>query len=168
MIDRALTRLWYQPSKIWLIGEDARSGGDSILVIGTGDNKLAAIDSARRELRARLNDLDSDYRELTEPSSISPASATDPTLPAPSPGQSAPAPPSTPALMFSDGDGFATLTPDDIDQIVEGIEHFIIGGDRDVELQAIWQPYIDKLRALRSIISESGRMLAERAKAEGQ
>lgn len=39
------------------------------------------------------------------------------------------------------------LTAEDIEQIIEGIEHFIVGNDEDLEL--IWQPYIDKLNALR-------------------
>lgn len=38
------------------------------------------------------------------------------------------------------------LTPADIDQLVEGIQEFIIAGDG--QLETIWQPYIDKLRAL--------------------
>ena len=43
------------------------------------------------------------------------------------------------------------LTPDDIDQIIKGIEHFCIGLDnRGQELDAIWRPYIDKLRALKN------------------
>jgi hypothetical protein len=40
------------------------------------------------------------------------------------------------------------LTNADIDQIVEGIEEFIISGDEEVD--AIWQPYIAKLNALKT------------------
>jgi hypothetical protein len=40
------------------------------------------------------------------------------------------------------------LTIDDIDQIIEGIDHFIISGDPAV--QEVWQPYLDKLAALRA------------------
>lgn len=39
------------------------------------------------------------------------------------------------------------LTADDIAQIVDGIVNFIIEGSSEVE--EIWQPYIDKLNALR-------------------
>jgi hypothetical protein len=42
------------------------------------------------------------------------------------------------------------LTPNDIAQIIEGIELFIIGGDPAV--REVWQPYIDKLQALRDDI----------------
>jgi hypothetical protein len=49
------------------------------------------------------------------------------------------------------------MTCEDVDQLVEGIEHFIIGGDHP-DVRDIWQPYIDKLNALRVAI----------AKAEGQ
>lgn len=41
------------------------------------------------------------------------------------------------------------LSDADIDQIIEGIEHFCIGPQNTPELQAIWQPYIDKLEALK-------------------
>lgn len=44
------------------------------------------------------------------------------------------------------------LTPADVAQIIEGIEHFIITGDEDVD--EIWRPYIDKLERL------SARLLA--------
>lgn len=37
------------------------------------------------------------------------------------------------------------LTPDDVAQIIEGIEHFIMNGDPLVD--EIWQPYVEKLRA---------------------
>jgi hypothetical protein len=40
------------------------------------------------------------------------------------------------------------LSVDDIDQIVEGIEYFIIEGDEDV--REIWLPYINKLTDLRA------------------
>jgi hypothetical protein len=43
------------------------------------------------------------------------------------------------------------LSVEDIDQIVEGIEHFCIGADNDdAELDAIWRPYINKLTDLRA------------------
>lgn len=42
----------------------------------------------------------------------------------------------------------ARLTVDDIDQIVEGMDHFIISGDPDVE--EVWQPFLDKLALLRA------------------
>ena len=45
------------------------------------------------------------------------------------------------------------MTVEDIDQIVEGIEYFIIGGDDD--LAPIWQPYIDKLQALKAAIANA-------------
>lgn len=41
-----------------------------------------------------------------------------------------------------------TLTIDDIDQIREGIDHFIIANDAGVE--EVWQPFLDKLAALRT------------------
>lgn len=47
------------------------------------------------------------------------------------------------------------LTVDDVDQIIEGIEHFIIKNDRDVA--AIWRPYIAKLEALRDRIAGRAR-----------
>ena len=47
-----------------------------------------------------------------------------------------------------DGDSAAReLSVDDIDQIIEGIDHFVIGTEPDIEV--IWQPYLDKLAALR-------------------
>lgn len=39
------------------------------------------------------------------------------------------------------------LTTDDIDQIVEGIEAFIIGGDD--EMRDVWNVYLGKLEALK-------------------
>ncbi len=42
------------------------------------------------------------------------------------------------------------LTHADIDQIIEGLDHFCIGPQYDKELYAIWQPYIDKLTALKA------------------
>jgi hypothetical protein len=38
----------------------------------------------------------------------------------------------------------ACLTPEDYDQIIEGIQEFIIAGNNEVA--AIWTPYIEKLR----------------------
>jgi hypothetical protein len=60
-------------------------------------------------------------------------------------------------LIAAAPDLLAAMTCDDVDQLVEGIEHFIIGGDHP-DVRDIWQPYIDKLNALRVAI----------AKAEGQ
>lgn len=40
------------------------------------------------------------------------------------------------------------LTQEDIDQIIEGLEHFCIGPENTPDLEEIWQPYIDKLRRL--------------------
>lgn len=45
------------------------------------------------------------------------------------------------------------LTVEDIDQIVEAIENFVMGPTEDAELTAIWQPYIDKLLWLRAGIA---------------
>jgi len=47
------------------------------------------------------------------------------------------------------------LTIEDIDQIADGIEHFIMNGDPPVD--AIWQPYIDKLQAQRALIVAARR-----------
>jgi len=41
----------------------------------------------------------------------------------------------------------APLSNADIEQIVEAIEHFVIGPGENPELQEVWQPYIDKLNA---------------------
>jgi hypothetical protein len=49
----------------------------------------------------------------------------------------------------------ARLTVADIDQIIEGIEHFIMNGDPEVD--QIWQPYIDKLKVLRSDVTNASR-----------
>ncbi len=43
--------------------------------------------------------------------------------------------------------GVSRLTKDDCETIAEGIDHFIIGIDADPEVERIWQPYIDKLKA---------------------
>lgn len=51
----------------------------------------------------------------------------------------------------------ALLTLEDIDTIIEGIDHFIIGTDDDADLIAIWQPYMDKLKALRAAMVQAGR-----------
>lgn len=51
----------------------------------------------------------------------------------------------------------AALTVEDIDQIVDGIEHFIMDGDPDVD--AIWQPYVDKLRAQRLLLAAAPKLL---------
>lgn len=44
------------------------------------------------------------------------------------------------------------LTPADVDQIAEGIENFIMDGDPEVD--GIWQPYVDKLRALQQLLEQ--------------
>lgn len=57
----------------------------------------------------------------------------------------------------------AHLTGEDVDQIIEGIEHFCIGcGNDDAELDAAWRPYIDKLNALKA--APPGAPEAERLK----
>lgn len=45
------------------------------------------------------------------------------------------------------------MTPADLDQIIEGIELFIIGPVEDPERRAVWQPYIDKLNGLRDLLA---------------
>lgn len=54
------------------------------------------------------------------------------------------------------------LTVEDIDQIVEAIELFLMNGrPRDAddrELNATWQPYVDKLKALRAEFVERARV----------
>jgi len=47
----------------------------------------------------------------------------------------------------------AGLTPEAIDQVVEGIEEFIISGDGEV--REVWQPFIDKLQATRTVLVET-------------
>lgn len=47
------------------------------------------------------------------------------------------------------------LTVDDIDQIIEGLDHFCIGPVENEETRAIWQPYIDKLTALKSGVAHT-------------
>ena len=54
------------------------------------------------------------------------------------------------ALIAAAPDLVSALTPADIDQIAEGIDHFVIGNNDDVA--EIWQPYIDKLKALKAAI----------------
>ncbi len=44
------------------------------------------------------------------------------------------------------------LTVDDLAQIAEGIEHFIMGGDPAVD--AVWQSYVDGLDVLRTALSK--------------
>jgi len=54
------------------------------------------------------------------------------------------------AILTAEQERLRSLTPDDCDQIIEGIEHFCIGvGNRDEELDEVWRPYINKLKALR-------------------
>lgn len=43
------------------------------------------------------------------------------------------------------------LTPEDIDAIIDGIEHFIIG-DCGSDVDEIWRPYINKLAAYRATL----------------
>lgn len=53
--------------------------------------------------------------------------------------------------MAAEASAVSSLTAEDIDQIAEGIEHFIIGiVDPDPEVAAIWQPYIEQLKAQRT------------------
>lgn len=55
----------------------------------------------------------------------------------------------------------AGLTTEDIDQIAEGIEHFVIGVvDPDPEVADIWQPYIDQLLASRTLLAAASDLLA--------
>lgn len=62
----------------------------------------------------------------------------------------------------------AALTVEDIDQIAEGIDHFIIGTvDPDPEVARIWQPYIDQLKAQRSVLAASSEMLQALREVEG-
>ncbi len=55
------------------------------------------------------------------------------------------------------------LSVADIDQIVEGIEHFIIGYPVDPEVRDIWRPYVHKLTALRADILQADPSTTERA-----
>jgi len=50
------------------------------------------------------------------------------------------------------------LTLDDIDQIAEGIDEFIIEGYPDVE--RTWRPYIEKLKAHRALLAAAAELLA--------
>jgi hypothetical protein len=40
------------------------------------------------------------------------------------------------------------LSVADVEVLIEALEHFCIGPSPNAELEAIWQPYIDKLKAL--------------------
>jgi hypothetical protein len=55
--------------------------------------------------------------------------------------------------------GTNMLTAEDIAQIVEGIENFIMCGDPAVD--ALWQHYVDKLNALKGEAAESRAVLPE-------
>lgn len=50
------------------------------------------------------------------------------------------------------------LTVEDLEQIAEGIGEFIIAGNPEVE--AIWQPYLDKLAALRADLAATRAIAA--------
>lgn len=52
----------------------------------------------------------------------------------------------------------ARLTAEDLDQIAEGIECFIMNGDPNVD--AIWQPYVDQLKAQRAVLAAAADLLA--------
>lgn len=66
--------------------------------------------------------------------------------------------PSNAALVAAAPDFYGALTIADIDQIIEAIENFVMGPGEDPELDAIWQPYIDKLNVLRAaILKAEGR-----------
>jgi hypothetical protein len=49
------------------------------------------------------------------------------------------------------------LTADDLAQIAEGIEHFIMNGDPEVD--GIWQPYVEKLNAAAAAVPAEGDSL---------
>jgi hypothetical protein len=46
------------------------------------------------------------------------------------------------------------LTADDCAQIADGMEHFIMDGDGG-EVDAIWQPFVDKLKAQARLLASS-------------
>jgi hypothetical protein len=50
-----------------------------------------------------------------------------------------------PTPRLAEGIAAEQLTADDCAEIADGIEHFIMNGDANVD--AIWQPYVDKLKA---------------------
>ncbi len=56
-------------------------------------------------------------------------------------------------LIAAAPDLASALTPEDIDQITEGIEEFIIEGYKDIA--RVWQPYIDKLNALKAAVEKA-------------
>lgn len=56
-------------------------------------------------------------------------------------------------LMIAAPELVDALRADDIDSIVEGIEHFIMNGDPEGD--RLWQPYINKLNALRAAIAKA-------------
>jgi hypothetical protein len=58
------------------------------------------------------------------------------------------------SLIAAAPDLLAALTVDDIDQIIDGLDNFCIGPFENEELRSIWQPYIDKLKALRTAIEK--------------
>lgn len=61
-------------------------------------------------------------------------------------------PAAVPLAGRSEGAAPRILSDEDIDQIVDGIEHFCKGPEEDPELDAIWNPYIDKLKALKALL----------------
>jgi hypothetical protein len=61
-------------------------------------------------------------------------------------------------LIAAAPDLLAALTIEDVDQIAEAIENFVMGPVEGTELNGIWQPYLDKLNALRAaILKATGR-----------
>ncbi len=45
------------------------------------------------------------------------------------------------------------VTPEDVSQIIDGIENFIMDGSRGVD--EIWKPYVEKLHALRQRLGKA-------------
>jgi hypothetical protein len=61
-------------------------------------------------------------------------------------------------LIAAAPDLVAALTVEDVEQIAEAIENFVMGPVEDAELNEMWQPYLDKLNALRAaILKATGR-----------
>ena len=58
------------------------------------------------------------------------------------------------------GEGLDPLTNADIDQIIEAIDHFVIGPIENARLLAIWQLYIDKLERLKSEVQPSSATIS--------
>jgi hypothetical protein len=58
------------------------------------------------------------------------------------------------------------LTVADIDQIIEGIEEFVMNGNPEVD--AIWQPYVNQLKAHRALLVSALDMLQALREVEGE